>query len=446
MNPVLYEILTSILYYTPETLGILLLTHGLLQKEMRFDARNICYLLLANLLLNCHNAYIQAYAPISIKIRIICYLIYPVFVYLMFVYIKFKVRLERALQAMMATYLLIFVIEILMMTVVSYITFICMGANAIIPDALLWAGSVATCLICYLIYKKCNITKIFFYIFEKNRVLGRIVEGVGVMCIVGALIYQIKGTMTNTEILLFFFFIVLFITTLYEWKKAMDLSQEKDKRIIIQQMCQESYEQLILEVRNRQHDFQNHLSALQGMCYSCQTIEELSKLQSQYCDRILMENKYNKLLYICKSPIMGGFLYSKFSKAEEKGIETEYQVTMDFKEKNIDEFELIEMMGILYDNATEALEAAEKKKINVKVSQEGEELIISVENISPFLSSEEIASFFQQGYTTKGAGRGLGLAKLQKMVEKYKGKIVTKNVEREGNNWIAIDLLLKMVC
>lgn len=41
---------------------------------------------------------------------------------------------------------------------------------------------------------------------------------------------------------------------------------------MIHQMCQESYEQLLIEVRNRQHEFHNHLAALQGMCYSCQTI------------------------------------------------------------------------------------------------------------------------------------------------------------------------------
>lgn len=40
-------------------------------------------------------------------------------------------------------------------------------------------------------------------------------------------------------------------------------------------------------MRNRQHEFQNHLAALQGMCYSCQSMEELARLQSQYCKEIL---------------------------------------------------------------------------------------------------------------------------------------------------------------
>lgn len=41
MNVILYNVLENIFYYTPETLGILLLTHGLLQKKMRFDKTNI---------------------------------------------------------------------------------------------------------------------------------------------------------------------------------------------------------------------------------------------------------------------------------------------------------------------------------------------------------------------------------------------------------------------
>lgn len=445
MNPILYGIMTCILYYTPETMGMMLITHGLFQKKFRFDKANILYLLFINLAFRGYDIYHSEHESINVLNQIIMYSIVPLFSYFVFLWRKFRTRLERALQAMMATFFLVFFIEIFVMIIISGITVWCWGPDALIPVSLSWVGSVMTCIICYLVYKKCNITRIFFYVFEKNLVLGRTVEGVGVTCVFGGLIYRVKGDLTFTEVLLFLTFTVLFITTLFQWKKAMELSQEKDRRILIQQMCQESYEQLILEVRNRQHEFQNHLSALQGMCYSCQTIEELSNLQSQYCDRILVENKYNKLLYVCKSPIIGGFLYSKFSKAEEKGIATEYQVTVDFEEKKIDEFELIEMIGILYDNGVEALEAEEEKKINVKVLQEGGSLSISVENVGPFFSSEEIVSFFQQGFSTKGNGRGLGLAKLQKLVEKYKGRIVTKNEERGGNNWIVIELLLEMV-
>lgn len=48
---------------------------------------------------------------------------------------------------------------------------------------------------------------------------------------------------------------------------------------------------------------------------------------------------------------------------------------------------------------------------------------ISVDNVSPFISSEEMMTFFHRGVSTKGKNRGIGLAKLQKTAEKYDGKM-----------------------
>lgn len=114
---------------------------------------------------------------------------------------------------------------------------------------------------------------------------------------------------------------------------------------------------------------------------------------------------------------------SKFSKADEKNIETDYQISINPKKNGIDEFELIEMVGILYDNAVEALESASQKKVNVNISEDNGMINISVDNVSPFISSEEMMTFFHRGVSTKGKNRGIGLAKLQKTAEKYDGKM-----------------------
>lgn len=437
MNTI-FNFFISMAVYTIETFSLLLIVHGIIQKKLKLEKTIVLFLLLADILW-AFSTYIYAEFLIDATQWVSYVLIFG------YVYYIVKKGAEKALQIMMASVMIIFLMELVIVIVFSAIGQKYIDMLTLQSHLMQVPGVIITLIACYVLYKKGDLLKVFYYVFEKNRILGRMIAVAGILCISGVFVYKIKSVLSNTEVFFFCSFGVLFTVALVQWKKAMDLSQEKDKRIRIQKMCQESYEQLILEVRNRQHEFQNHLSALQGMCYSCQTIEELSELQSKYCDRILVENKYNKLLYICKSPIVGGFLYSKFSKAGEQGITTEYQVDIDFKEQKMDEFELIEMLGILYDNAVEAIASQEEKTIVVKVVQEGEELRISVENVAPFLSSQEIASFFQQGFSTKGKGRGLGLAKLQKMAEKHKGRIVTQNVEREGTNWILINLLLKLV-
>ena len=91
----------------------------------------------------------------------------------------------------------------------------------------------------------------------------------------------------------------------------------------------------------------------------------------------------------------------------------------------------------------EAVESLETKHIGVVLEQEEEKLKLSVENISPFIPSEQVAGFFQRGSSSKGKNRGIGLAKLQKMVEKSGGgRIIAQNIEKEGQNWLLMQVVL----
>lgn len=90
----------------------------------------------------------------------------------------------------------------------------------------------------------------------------------------------------------------------------------------------------------------------------------------------------------------------------------------------------------------EAVESLETKHIGVVLEQEEEKLKLSVENISPFIPSEQVAGFFQRGSSSKGKDRGIGLAKLQKMVEKSGGRIIAQNIEKEGQNWLLMQVVL----
>lgn len=76
------------------------------------------------------------------------------------------------------------------------------------------------------------------------------------------------------------------------------------------------------------------------------------------------------------------------------------------------------------------------------LEQKEDELKLPVENISPFIPSKQVAGFFQRGSSSKGKDRGIGLAKLQKMVEKSKGRIIAQNIEKEGQNWLLMQVVL----
>ena len=186
-------------------------------------------------------------------------------------------KFKTAIYVVMAMYFGAFTIELILMAILSLIAKCGIGANTLIPQYMVVIGSIGTFFVCWLIYKQNKAFRMLCCVFEKNRMLGYVVIVAGSLCILGNCIFHMRDVLTDAESLLFISFAALFLIAMAQWKKEWDLNEEKDKRLSIQQMCRESYEQLMIEGRNRQHEFQNHLTALQGMAYTCHTLEELEK-------------------------------------------------------------------------------------------------------------------------------------------------------------------------
>ena len=54
-----------------------------------------------------------------------------------------------------------------------------------------------------------------------------------------------------------------------------------------------------------------------------------------------------------------------------------------------------------------------------------------------------MAQMFRRGWSTKAnQGRGYGLFNVRRMVEQHGGKIIVKNEEKNGNNYLTIGALI----
>lgn len=217
---------------------------------------------------------------------------------------------------------------------------------------------------------------------------------------------------------------------------------DKEKKHLIK-VYTDAYDKLLDGIRKRQHEFQNHITALKGMNYIYQDFDELVARQNEYCSRIMEDNQLNHLVYNCKNPVLDGFLYTKVTYALDLGIKVKCEAYLDEPdEKKYDIFDLIEAAGILIDNAVEAVCNSDvpEKQIRIFIHQlEDERIIIKVMNIFPFVPNEELQKFFVQGYSTKEEGRGLGLQKLKKLAEKHGGEVGAYNDKRGGERCVTIE-------
>lgn len=238
--------------------------------------------------------------------------------------------------------------------------------------------------------------------------------------------------------------IVLSILIFYQqWKTERDKNVLKEREIRVLQQCNESFEHLISDVRARQHEFNNQIETIYGLQYVCDTYDELVKRQNEYAAHIIRENRFNQILTLQCSSVIKGFLYYKFSQAKKQGIHVEYKIELCKQEDTALEADIQEIIGILFDNACEALEQSESDNIIiVSIMQSEKEIAIQTENPAPYMTQQRMQEYLKAGHSSKGKNRGYGLSNVKKLAVKHGGYIELQNIDKAGQNWLRVLVLL----
>lgn len=249
---------------------------------------------------------------------------------------------------------------------------------------------------------------------------------------------SVKNFMDSLILILFVILMTLFLYTgLY--KSYKDLEESK-KRVLSYEQYLPIIENLIDQVRMRQHDFNNELQAIGALTATCTDYESLKseiekELHTSYTERDI---KNRELLKI-NMKLIAGFLVKSVQEAKE----LEYELNVDIRNMHLvskaPEFELLDVLSILTDNAFEASKPGDH--ITIFMDSDGERTIIELSNPGPVLTAQMRESFFSKGYSTKkeknkAGNRGLGLYKLKQLVKKYDGAVALDNEERDGINLI----------
>ncbi|MCK5763555.1 MAG: GHKL domain-containing protein [Clostridiales bacterium] len=178
---------------------------------------------------------------------------------------------------------------------------------------------------------------------------------------------------------------------------------------------------MIDEFRKNQHDFENHIQTIKSM--KREEFEQEDSIE-RYIDGIREGDVLDGIIEV-ENKILAAFLYSKYLEVLEKGVEIKFSIKGTLSNSVYGDHELVEIFGILIDNAVEAtLEYDKLKAIEVLIKREKGINILEVRNSFRFIGVNELGMFFKLGYSTKGdIGRGVGLHKLKKLIERKKGTL-----------------------
>ena len=306
--------------------------------------------------------------------------------------------------------------------------------------------SILYFMIVFVFSRKMHLPEISAFFIKRNALLYTV--GGFILVILGSQLWGIKkeNFIDGEYILSATFFVLFLMLLIWEWQKTRSESEKRKVQLELNRIYYEAYEGLIQSIRERQHDFKNHLNALKGMIYSIDNYDELVLEQKKYLQSIMGELEPARLLTLVENPLIAGFLNYKVSKAQEMGITTRYHCVLQKRDMGIPEFKLIEMMGILLDNAIEELsrESIIDRVLVVELMAEDNIMKFSVSNSYENNNDLDVSKIFENGYSSKGNGRGIGLSKLKHMMKDNNGEIAVSQEVFENVPVLKIEWLISI--
>ena len=121
-------------------------------------------------------------------------------------------------------------------------------------------------------------------------------------------------------------------------------------------------------------------------------------------------------------PVVAALLLGKSAEASERGVDLTVSGELP-TDSGVPARDLVTILGNLVDNALDAVGAASWKRVDVVLAGGDDGLTVSVADSGPGLDAESAARVLERGWSTKAAGRGVGLALVAQVARRHQGGV-----------------------
>ncbi|MFJ1916240.1 ATP-binding protein [Streptomyces sp. NPDC088147] len=126
-------------------------------------------------------------------------------------------------------------------------------------------------------------------------------------------------------------------------------------------------------------------------------------------------------------PVLAALLLGKAAQANERGVELELaedsRIDDGVLPSTLPARDLVTILGNLIDNAMDAAQGGEGARIIVTALVEDDELLLGVRDTGAGVAPGDMDEVFRRGWSTRGPGRGLGLALVRQAVHRANGTV-----------------------
>ena len=238
----------------------------------------------------------------------------------------------------------------------------------------------------------------------------------------GELIVRLEITTNTSTSLFMLIFCLVGLAGIHQTRIKMlqeKAHQTQAEMLEQQEMYIQELEGIQNSMRSFRHDYKNMMSSLYLQSREG-NIEEVEKnihgLIDEFDENI--DRKMNLTVQMANIRIseVKSLLYKKITEIQKKGIDFQMEVMYPVEETSMKPIDLSRALGILIDNAIEAAEPVQGN-ISLVISAQEDGVHIILDNTAD--QDVDISKIYEDGYSTKGNGRGTGLPSLRKILEKY---------------------------
>ena len=187
-----------------------------------------------------------------------------------------------------------------------------------------------------------------------------------------------------------------------------------------QQLYEQDLEGIRREVRAFRHDYKNLLAGLSQQVGDGELEElrhTLSELDAGFDQRLGKQIQASTQIGNLQIPEVRSLLLSKLTAMREKGVECCLEVLYPVEAVAMDVWDFVRCLGILVDNAIEAALDTEQPWVEIVLLAQAGRVFLRVSN--PYTNDIDSGKIWDEGWSTKGVGRGVGLFSYQRILEGY---------------------------
>lgn len=250
---------------------------------------------------------------------------------------------------------------------------------------------------------------------------------------------QVSITMVTEKIIIMFLLVIL-AAIFIEVSICRVLSIKIKREFLAFTEDFEGTKFLVDSMRANNHDFTNKLHVILGLIQIGQYEKAVSYIENI---SIIQRETISKVMNSIENPSLAALVVGKIARASECNVKFTIKEGTSYKNDDITvpSEALVTITGNLIDNALDAMNMDSSntdKELQFGAYTKDGELLIIVKDTGPGIPKENLEKIFENGFSTKGTGRGIGLYHTKQLIESLGGKITVESQAGRGSCFMVI--------